>query len=104
MGYGYEPADTQRDSPHQLRKGDRDHTRYVHDRYLMDRKPGCLECTAGGRRRPRDHVVQALRKPMTQQCTGAARAAQRGYSLVELSVAMVIALFLLGGLLSVLQG
>jgi len=41
---------------------------------------------------------------MSQQRTGAARAAQRGYSLVELSVAMVIALFLLGGLLSVLQG
>jgi type IV pilus assembly protein PilW len=32
------------------------------------------------------------------------RAAQRGYSLIELSVAMVIALFLLGGFLTVLQG
>ncbi len=33
-----------------------------------------------------------------------ARAAQRGYSLVELSVAMLIALFLLAGFLTVLQG
>jgi type IV pilus assembly protein PilW len=32
------------------------------------------------------------------------RAAQRGYSLVELSVAMLIALFLLAGFLTVLQG
>jgi type IV pilus assembly protein PilW len=32
------------------------------------------------------------------------RAAQRGYSLIELSVAMLIALFLLGGFLTVLQG
>jgi type IV pilus assembly protein PilW len=32
------------------------------------------------------------------------RAAQRGYSLIELSVAMLIALFLLAGLLTVLQG
>jgi type IV pilus assembly protein PilW len=32
------------------------------------------------------------------------RAAQRGYSLIELSVAMLVALFLLAGLLTVLQG
>lgn len=41
---------------------------------------------------------------MSKAHTYSSRSAQRGYSLVEVSVAMVIALFLLGGFLTVLQG
>src|SRR5262249_1555493 len=50
------------------------------------------------------HVVCSAMSERSMRYPAHSRAGQQGYSVVELSVALVIALFLLTGLFSILQG